>query len=357
MSRHAHYRQESRPPSVLFESLEPREMLAGDFAVAWNGSFINPAPGADFGLHLTPGTPATPPDVNVGDRLLTAKNKTTVRPLLNIGNVGTGRIYGYLYFDYYLRPAAVADNSQDVLLYHNLARGGLNDDSKFVSGKHKNQVDIKNLVLQIPYNTPAGDYVLVAVISKTYATPDGLYKKNAIPNGDGDGIAGNNIAVSAPFKVLTPVYNLTSSIREIAFDDSISTSRVTRGQILVNVTNAQGTAATAPTGKTVAGGGIDISVFLRPIGAVDDSQDISIGTLKKAGVGNLNIGKSRGFVVNLKTPKTLAAGQYKIVAVVDKLIPVDGKPSAFSALSGKLTEIEDSNADNTSISSETISAS
>ena len=345
MSRQDHDpRNDSRDPSPLFEALEPRAMLAGDFAIAWNGTFINNTPGSDAGLVLKPGTPTEPSDVNGGDKLLRAKKSSTiVRPVLKIGNVGDKRIFGKVHFEYFLRSVSAVDDSDDVSLFHKRPQGQLRVSTSPIS----NQVNIKNIPIRIPYNTPAGDYVLVAIISRKYDTPKGHYKKDATPLADADANEANNTAISAPFTVREPVFNLTAALGKTNVAASINAGKVSRGSVVVKVTNSQGLAATAPTGKVSSGAPASIKIYLRPVGASDDSQDVAVGLLKKASVGKLGIGKTRSFNLGVKIAKTLAAGSYKIVAVVDPLVAVDKKANAFTPLTGKLTELNDTTADNT----------
>ena len=245
--------------AALLESLENRVLLAADLT----GSFA-PIPG---------GT-----QVSAGGILVFEAQMT------NQGDVEAKKAEVSLY----LSADDTFDPQTDVLIA--MEKG------KLAAGE---TVYYDDADAEIPENTPAGTYRLIAVIDEAGRT-------------DEDDET-NNVIVSDPFEVLPPDINLAIDLDQIKLPGTIvlGGKKAPKGSVKALINNL-GTAS-VPKGETAW-----LDVYLRPTGAVDDSQDMMVGRTE-AKISGLSQGKAKKANVKLDLTGLNAEGSYKLVAVLDQL--------------------------------------
>lgn len=251
-----------RDPAVIsfrtMEALEPRQLLSADFTGAFQ---------------------PLPDIVGAG---------SPIKVAFDLTNVGDEKGKGNAAIEIYLSQDDVLD-AGDTLFAVTKGKASLNPGDT-AAGKA-----IKKL--SIPGNTAPGEYRLIAVI-------DG---DESLDDGD----RANNTVVSSLLNITPPDYDLAAELDAIKLDTALlaGTSGVkTKVPVLVNLTG------TTPLDKAQLA---DIRVVMRPIDAIDDSQDVELGAATDQKVGSLKVGKAKKFNIAVELPSNLPIGDYRIVAIVD----------------------------------------
>lgn len=156
--------------------------------------------------------------------------------------------------------------------------------------------------LPIGVNVPAGNYRFAVVVD-----PD-----NAVAEDDED----NNAATTDPFAVTQPDYDLVPSIdgtKTTLPEGDVVVGLGDDGTVRVVVTNPAESTATVPSGLKV-----DVKLFARPVGAMDDSEDVEI-TAKPTtiSVSSLDPGESKTLSVKVEFPPDMETGEYEIIVKID----------------------------------------
>jgi hypothetical protein len=214
---------------------------------------------------------------------------------VTVTNIGGGATEPKQAIDmaFFLRPIEASNDSEDILVctLHDITIG------KLAPGTSK-RIDAS-----VPMVVPAftyGTFKLVVYIDSSNAVME-LYEDN-------------NTAVTTGW--IVEIYSgipeihpdLIGEFTKISFRGSFSPGATIRAEIDVNNV---GNIATAP--KQV----IDIQICLRQCNATDDTDDISLMTLRDQSVGNLGPNSSKTFRATFKLPAILDVGEYKLVAKVD----------------------------------------
>jgi hypothetical protein len=246
------------------ESLEQRQLLAVDLAGAFGAA---PTPVASGTSQLIPFT---------------------------LTNNGDSRLTAPAVVDVYANAVGSTFSTDDAFFLGRFTiRGALNAGAS------------RDVTLAIPVNggLVAGSYNVVAVLD-----PDAK-----IAEADET----NNIATSADVTVTQPDYDLVPTFGAInTLPPSIITGKATNANVQVVLTNP-GTAALPQNQK------VGVTVVARPVGAVDNSQDVVISKgVGNTGVVNVSVNKLAASktakqAVPIRIPANLAAGTYNIIAISD----------------------------------------
>jgi uncharacterized membrane protein len=151
--------------------------------------------------------------------------------------------------------------------------------------------------LTVPGNTAPGAYRLIAVIDADEKLEDSN--------------RANNVVVGPLMNIIPPDYNLVAGLDAIKLDTALlagASGNKTKVPVLVSVVGD------TPLDKAQLA---DIRVVMRPVGAVDDSQDVQIGAATDQKIGSLKPGKAKKYNISAELPANLPIGDYRIVAIVD----------------------------------------
>jgi uncharacterized membrane protein len=158
----------------------------------------------------------------------------------------------------------------------------------------------KDLVMSLPLSAAleSGDYDLVAVIDPTAKS--------------GDTNTANNVAVSSVITVTTPEIDLNPTFTaNSTLPAGILAGKTTKGTVHVTLSNLGSAAINSNTT-------VSIEVVARPVGAIDDSQDIVLNT-RPVNVSVLNLASGGNNTVNVPVQflSSMANGSFTIVAIAD----------------------------------------
>ncbi|MAE63431.1 MAG: hypothetical protein CMJ18_04095 [Phycisphaeraceae bacterium] len=218
------------------------------------------------------------------------------------------------------RPVDAVDDSQDVDLV-------VIDDAS-VSGLRPDRSKTLRTAVTLPAGLAADDYRFVAFVD------DGL----AVAESD----EANNVAIGEHVTTVAGQFvDLVATVDGSRLPDDLTSGDGTRIRLPLTIENL-GNVAVAK------GQLVDVDVFVRPAGAVDDSQDVLITTVEGRSVSNLAPDKIRKHTLNVQVPAGVATGDYVIVAHVDPAGAVaDSDPDnnvavtpADSAIDVELGEID-----------------
>jgi len=124
--------------------------------------------------------------------------------------------------------------------------------------------------------------------------------------------------------------DLAGTIATVTLPPSILSGSTSSGKV-TGVLSNNGTGP-VPAGKTV-----DIQLFARPAGALDNSGDVLVGTLSNLAVGGLAAGQSKSYSANVSIPGSLGAGEFNIVASFDSSGDVEESNEANNAVTSTYT--------------------
>lgn len=247
--------------AMLLEALESRAMLSVDLT----GAFVG----------LT--------------QVTSGQNNTVTGIIQNLGDEavkGTALMQFYLSADGQLDPANDLALGKPVKLSGKLGAAGSDTDT--------GDFDYS---LAIPYNVPAGNYHLIALIDSA----------GKITESDE-----TNNAVIGAVTVVQPDYDLSATVTESKVPAAVVEGKAAKGTVKVTLVHEGGVPLLGKTPK------IDINIVARPVDAQDASEDVVIGAVKGANIAGLGVGTSiRNVTAKIALPTTLPAGQYNIVAVID----------------------------------------
>jgi hypothetical protein len=243
------------------EPLEPRQLLSVDL----HGTFITEPTTAFSG----------------------AKQAVSV----SVTNGGDARAVGTLSINYY---AALDGQTFDPNTAFAIGRI-----TKFVSLASGSSV-IVNYTVALSAAMSAGTYRLYAVLDTA----------NKFLESDET----NNVAESASFAVAQPDYSLVTAFNsKTSLVPSVVAGLQTNAVVRIVITNSSGA-----TVRLLAGQKVAVQIVARPVGAVDDSQDVLLNrSVCNASVSLLKPGQSRTQSINIRFPETLAEGTYDILVKVD----------------------------------------
>lgn len=246
---------------MLLEGLETRAMLSVDLT----GAFV-------------------------GLTQLTSGQTSTVAGIIQ--NLGSQPIKGSALIQFYLSSDDQLDPANDLTLGKPLKLSG----QLGAAGSDTDTGDF-DYEVTIPYNVPAGNYHLIALIDSA----------NKIAESNKD----NNAVVGA-VTVVQPDYDLSATVTESKVPTAVVEGKAAKGTVKVTLVHEGDVSLLGKMPK------IDINVVARPVDAVDSSEDVVIGTVKGANIAGLGVGtNSRSVTAKVALPASLAAGQYNIVAVID----------------------------------------
>jgi uncharacterized membrane protein len=242
------------------EALEPRQLMTVDLTGAW----------------------ATP----VGGASGSVQTAT-----LHITNNGTTKFFKSLQVDVYVVPDGSAADPFDPT---GLTPVRFSKTLSIAAG------GTKDLVMSLPLSAAleSGDYDLVAVIDPTAKS--------------GDTNTANNVAVSSVITVTTPEIDLNPTFTaNSTLPAGILAGKTTKGTVHVTLSNLGSAAINSNTT-------VSIEVVARPVGAIDDSQDIVLNT-RPVNVSVLNLASGGNNTVNVPVQflSSMANGSFTIVAIAD----------------------------------------
>lgn len=247
----------TRRSSQVFtlEALEQRQLLSADLL----GTYVSPP-------TITPG------------------QQTNI--VLNIANAGDDEAKGKLEVRFYL--------SEDDTLGEGDIDLGISSAKGTVAAGESAELTFRSIV---PASTPAGTYRLIAVLDPS----------NKLAENDEE----NNVIVSDELEVVQPNYDLSATFGDVKLPEAMINGRETKGTAKILL--ARGGDAPLPKGQKIT-----MQVVLRPVDAVDDSQDVVIGTLANRNISGLNSADgTKIFNVPLRVPAEAAAGDYEMIALID----------------------------------------
>lgn len=244
----------------LLETLEPRVLMAADFTGVL---------GDIAGMHVKPGQ--------------------TEVVAFTLQNAGDAAAKGSVTVDLFAMPdGGEFDASTATKLGTAKLKGALAIDGSS---------DATINALFAPSLQP-GDYQIVARLTSKPA----------------DGNPSNDVIVSENALTVDQAdYDLSPSLGKQTVPTAIVTGAATKGSVQVVITNPGESASATPKGLTAG-----VKVVLRPAGAEDSSQDVSLlAKPVSAKIGGLTPGKSKSANASLGFPSNLAAGDYQVIVRVD----------------------------------------
>jgi hypothetical protein len=141
----------------------------------------------------------------------------------------------------------------------------------------------------------------------------------------------NNSASSATAMTVGPAfYNLQVQTPTSTFSPAVTLGTAASGSVSVRVRNLSNTLI--PAGTTA-----NITVVLRPVGASSTDDDVTIGSIAQASLGNLALGASKTFRVSSTIPASLPADAYQIVVTVTPAALDESSIADNTALGDTLT--------------------
>lgn len=176
-----------------------------------------------------------------------------------------------------------------VAIVHDVKLGGLKP------GARKNL----KVAAALPVGMDSGDYHLVASVNPGEV--------------DGDD-AGNNTASTedldlAPIAIATGFNDLEVGISSSTLASALIAGNAASGTVRLGITN-NGNIALPKTQH------VGVAVVLRPNDAIDDSQDVPIGTAANASIGKLRPGALKQISVKIAVPADAPADDYTMLAIV-----------------------------------------
>ncbi len=160
---------------------------------------------------------------------------------------------------------------------------------------------LKTLTLSpaIPVNLGTGEFEIRAALATTVS---------------GDVVGNNTASCATTLNVGPAFYNLSLLPPTTTFNPAVLLGTTTSGTVSVGIRNLSNS-------QILPGATATVQVVLRPVGAVDDSNDIPIGTASNVSLAGLTIGASKTVKVSCKIPTTfnsnpIVAGNYELVATM-----------------------------------------
>lgn len=255
MSRNINRRSSRR--SVLAEPLESRALLSADLSGTWVG--LGALPTITSGAALPPVT-------------------------LHVQNTGDAPAAGAT-AEIYLSD----DDTLDTLSDTRLATVKL---PSLPAGASKDVI-LKNLLLSM--GLEAGDRFLIAKLDSAMKVVESNENNN-------------NVASDAALTIEQPDYDLTTTLATPKLNLNLVQGIDNKGTVKVTLTNPG--SAKIPKVK------VGIEFFLRPVGNIDESDDIAVGTLVNKSA-NIAPGLSKTYTGKLLIGAAVPAGEYHLVAVAD----------------------------------------
>ncbi|WP_428389825.1 peptidylprolyl isomerase [Mucisphaera sp.] len=222
---------------------------------------------------------------------ITSGASGTVDLSINNGPTALGPFYAFTPYRLVLREVGAANSDNDILVSADGLTENLNG---LAAGASRS---ITGVGFTIPTSgISAGDYELIAIIN---TEEQALLEANIDNN---EAVVATVTLASAPDLV-------------VEVDDSATTLPETIGQ---DVTNTDVEVLISNLGLAVAGPQtIDVSVFLRPAGASDDSGDILIGASDDLDIAGLSAGTPLSETIAVTVPALTSVGAYDLVVIVD----------------------------------------
>ncbi len=227
--------------------------------------------------------------------------------ITNNGNVALGRTatidVQLNLTDEGVGPAAL----HEIITISNVKVGGL--------GAGKSQT--LNATVEVPVGTPAGNYRIQALIDANDAVIEFNEGNNAVLTSDADLIA---VALGE----VTPVVTQDSTTLPAALVAGLNA----KGKVVVRVLNDGNV-------KSPTGAKLDFTIVLRPTDAVDDAQDVVIGTLINQLFSAVAPDASKTFSVNVEVPANTPGDDYQII--IDMTPSGEADPEHFTGVGGSVT--------------------
>ena len=250
------------PETTFFEPLEPRVLLAADLT----GSL-------EFTDAVAP-----------GDRIIVN---------LTLENSGDMTASGTIMVDLYGHAKGTTFNLDTAIFLGTTRLSGTLDPFEVAD-----EIELRGTV---PPNTTPGPYGFAAIIDAT----------DRISESDET----NNTALSIQSSIIRQLdFDLTLELdSRTDVPSAIVLGTDVGGRVRVDVVNTASSTSVPPKKASV-----DVSVFARPVGAVNDSQDVLLNDREvSVSVNNLKPDKSKAASVNITFPDSLGAGDYQIVVKLD----------------------------------------